>query len=121
MKKILIVDDSRVSRMLVRTIIQRKHEDWVFEEAGCGEDALKLLEHYTPDLITVDVNMPGMSGLDAARQMHAANPAVAIFVLTANIQDSTKARAADIGVEFVEKPITEERVHRMIAVLEAAT
>lgn len=120
MKKILIVDDSRVSRLMVRAIIQRKHEDWIFEEAGCGEDALKLLEHYAPDLITVDVNMPGMSGLDAARQMRANNPSVPIFILSANVQDSTVAGAAGIGVEFVEKPITEGRIHRIIAVLETA-
>jgi CheY-like chemotaxis protein len=120
MKKILIVDDSRVSRMLSRQFILSMHADWIMEEAATGEDAIAKLDTFSPDLILLDVNMPGMGGFAAVEKLREKNPTVLITLLTANVQDATRARASAAGVSFAEKPITEDRIRQIIAVLEGA-
>jgi CheY-like chemotaxis protein len=118
MKKILIVDDSRVSRLLSRQIILSMHADWIIEEAPTGEDAIAKLDTFSPDLILLDVNMPGMGGFAAAEKIREKNRSAIITLLTANVQDATRARASAAGVNFAEKPITEERIGQIISVLE---
>ncbi len=66
-KTILIVDDSRVSRMMIRAMILEKHKDWILEEAASGEEALEKIRTFVPDLISMDVNMPGMGGGGSGR------------------------------------------------------
>jgi CheY-like chemotaxis protein len=115
---VLIVDDSRVSRLLTRQHIQVRHADWVVEEAANGEEALSKAPALQPDLILLDVNMPGMGGVEAAAQLRVLLPEAHISLLTANVQAATRQRAADIGVGFMEKPITAERIAQLIAPLE---
>lgn len=117
-KQILVVDDSRVSRLMARQYILSMHADWIVEEAASGEEALQKVDSYAPDLVLMDVNMPGMGGLAAAELLRARLPLTPISLLTANVQTATRNRAAEIGVGFMEKPITEARVAQLIAVLE---
>lgn len=118
-KTILIVDDSRVSRMMARQYIAVLHPHWVVEEAASGEEALARAPTLAPDLILMDVNMPGMGGVAAAEQLRQQFPDTAISLLTANVQSATRERAAQIGVGFMEKPITEARIAQLLAALEA--
>jgi len=120
MKKILIVDDSRVSRMLSRQFILSMHADWIIEESATGEEAIAKLDHFSPDLILLDVNMPGMGGFAAVEKLREKNPTVPISLLTANVQDAARAKASALGVSFAEKPITEDRIRQIISVLEDA-
>lgn len=115
---ILIVDDSRVSRLMARQYILSLHADWVIEEAGTGEDALEKVKSFTPKLVLMDVNMPGMGGMAAAEQLRKLLPATHISLLTANVQTATRNRAAELGIGFMEKPITEARIAQLIAPLE---
>ena len=117
---ILVVDDSRVSRLMARQYILGRHADWIVEEAGTGEDAIERLKTLTPDLVLMDVNMPGMGGIAAAEQLRKLRPTLRISLLTANVQSATRERAAELGVGFMEKPITEARIAELVAVLEAA-
>ena len=117
-KTVLIVDDSRVSRMLSRQFILAKHPGWKIEEAATGEDALKAVDVSVPDLIILDVNMPGMGGFAAAEKLREKCPSVHISLLTANVQDASRSRAVSLKVEFAEKPITEARINQIIRVLE---
>jgi len=118
MKKILIVDDSRVSRMLSRQFILSMHADWIIEEAATGEEAVAKLDAFSPDLILLDVNMPGMGGFASVEKLREKNATVIITLLTANVQDATRSRASAMSVNFAEKPITEERIRQIISVLE---
>jgi CheY-like chemotaxis protein len=117
---VLVVDDSRVSRLMARKFIQSRQPDWQVEEAATGEQALEVAATLTPAprLILVDVNMPGMGGLAAAAQLRAAYPGAHISLVTANVQNATRQRAEEIGVGFMEKPITEARLHALIDSLE---
>lgn len=116
---VLIVDDSRVSRMLTRQHIQVRHADWLVEEAANGDEALAKAKGLQPDLVLLDVNMPGMSGVDAAAALRVMLPNAHISLLTANVQAATRQRAEELGVGFMEKPITAERIAQLIAPLEA--
>ena len=61
-----------------------------------------------PDFVTMDVNMPGMSGYETAQLMLARNPAIRVIILSANIQESSRQVAASLQLRFVAKPATEE-------------
>lgn len=117
-KTVLIVDDSRVSRLLARQFILSARPDWHVEEAGTGEQALDYAQGKSPALIMIDVNMPGMGGLAAASQLRAMCPAANICLVTANVQNAIRTRAQEMGVGFMEKPITEVRVHALLDALE---
>lgn len=117
-KTVLIVDDSRVSRMMIRAMILAKHPDWVMEDAVSGEDALEKVRTIIPHLITLDINMPGMGGIAAAELLVKECPQARIVLLTGNIQESLHRKAEQLGVGFVEKPITESCVAKVLAYLE---
>lgn len=111
---ILVVDDSRVSRMMITAIVREARPDWRIVEAADGEQALAAAASAAPDLAVVDFNMPGMDGLDLAAKLHATLPNLRISLLTANIQEATQKRAAEAGVEFTGKPITEDKIRKIL-------
>ncbi|MES2161057.1 MAG: response regulator [Pseudomonadota bacterium] len=118
-KTVLIVDDSRVSRLMARQYIAGLHADWIVEEAGTGEESLEKARATPPDLILMDVNMPGMGGIAAAELLRQQFPTIPISLLTANVQTATRERATQLGIGFMEKPITEARIAQLLATLEA--
>ena len=117
-KTVLVVDDSRVSRMMARQFILAKQPGWRVEEAATGEQALEMAQAMTPALILVDVNMPGMGGLAAAGQLRTMCPGAHVSLVTANVQNTTRNRASRMGIGFMEKPITEARIHALLGALE---
>jgi CheY-like chemotaxis protein len=117
-KSVLVIDDSRVSRMITRHYILNQHPLWIIEEAATGEEALERVKSFSPRLILVDVNMPGMGGVAAAEQLCKLLPEAHISLLTANVQSATRNRAAELGIGFLEKPVSEERLHQLLASLE---
>lgn len=118
-KIILIVDDSRVSRLMARQYISDMHTDWRVEEASTGEEAIERVRTVVPDLILMDVNMPGMGGIAAAEKLRGELPHTPISLLTANVQSATRERATQLGIGFMEKPITEERIAKLLSALDA--
>jgi len=110
MKKLLIVDDSKVSRMVIRAHIKAVQPDWEIVEAGCGEDAIKITSEQTINFCTMDINMPGMLGTDAAEQMLQSHPHMRIVIFSANVQDTMQTRATSLGSIFVAKPVTEKSI-----------
>jgi len=109
-KKLLIVDDSKVSRMLIRTHILARHPEWVISEAACGEDAIALVDNDLPDYCTMDINMPGLSGTDAAAQILSKYPSIKVVIFSANIQETHQNRARSLGTVLVAKPVTEKSI-----------
>ena len=113
-KTLLIVDDSKVSRMMIRGRIQQLEPDWEVLEAGTGDEALTLIADHTPDYITMDVNMPGLSGFEAVARLRALGCNARVAMLTANIQEASRARAAELQVHFVQKPATLKAVRQAL-------
>jgi CheY-like chemotaxis protein len=116
-KTVLVVDDSRVSRMMARQFILSARPGWLVEDAATGEEALEKVKSVSPVLILVDVNMPGIGGMAAAEQLRGLCPGAHISLVTANVQNATRNRANELGIGFMEKPITEHRIHALIAAL----
>lgn len=114
---VLIVDDSRVSRLMARQFILSARPAWTVAEAATGEEALAKVAAGTPALILIDVNMPGIGGLAAAEQLRQQCPGVHISLVTANVQNATRNRANELGIGFMEKPITENKIHALIDAL----
>lgn len=112
---LLIVDDSRVSRMMIRAYALDKHPDWQVTEAVSGDEAMKLVDQQHFDFCTMDVNMPGTLGIVAAERILEKYPAMRIAIFSANIQESLRSRAAELGAQFVAKPVTEKSVTQAIA------
>ena len=115
---VLIVDDSRLSRMLIRAFITQAHPDWTIIEASNGQEALEKTATQTVDLMTIDLNMPGMDGLTLATQLQHNHPTAYITLVTANIQESVRHRAAATGMGFIAKPVTEGSILACLSSLE---
>lgn len=111
---LLIVDDSLVSRMIFSKVFNSLMSDWTVIEADNGESAIKQAEKYQPSLIIMDLNMPILNGLDTARILKPKMPESTFVILTADIQKSSKAKVNNLGVHFIEKPITEPVVQQAI-------
>lgn len=109
-KVILVCDDSRISRMMIKAIIKDRKPDWTIIEAENGDDALSKVENSPFDVATLDLNMPGMNGLELAEKLQELYPNATYSLLTANIQDAIKERAAKLNLTFIGKPITEDKV-----------
>jgi len=103
---LLIVDDSKVSRMMIKRNVSQLQPDWLLLEAESGEQAVEMVRTQAPDFITMDVNMPGISGFEAVAQIRQFNSTSKIAMLTANIQESSRTLAAELKVTFVPKPAT---------------
>ena len=116
---LLIVDDSRMSRMLLRAMVNDSRPDWLIAEACSGDEALTMVAEQAPNFVSMDVNMPGISGLEAAGRIRLRHPDIRIALCTANIQESTREAAARAGVHFVAKPITATSVADAIAFFES--
>jgi len=114
-KMVLVVDDSRVARMMTRAAIAKLHPSWPVIEAASGEEALTAIALDRPDYILLDVNMPGMGGLETARHLRHRCPSAAISLLTANIQDPIRLQAEELGVGFMAKPLNDEALARFLA------
>ena len=114
-KSVLVVDDSRVSRMLIKSLLLARQPHWAITEAISGDEALVVARAQRFDYCTMDINMPGLLGTDAAEQLLALQPDLRVALFSANIQEAQRARAAQLGVPFVAKPVTEKSVALVLA------
>lgn len=103
--KTLVVDDSAFVRKVVREILSSNPFIEVVGFAKNGEEALDMVETLKPDVVTCDLNMPGLDGVGFVRRQFASRP-VPIIILTASPQDAEHAiEALEAGaVDFIQKP-----------------
>lgn len=116
-KTLLIVDDSLVSRHILRTLLSPLRPDWRILEAKDSESALALAATETPDYVTLDFSMPGMNGLELAALMTEKFPGMKMVLLTSNIQLPIRQRAAELGIPFIAKPITKDSCAKILELL----
>ena len=110
---LLVVDDMPDNLELLARMF--KEEGYQVRLAPSGALALKAVQVQAPDLILLDINMPGMNGFEATEKITAICPQTKIAFLTGNIQDSSKSRAEKMGHGFVEKPVTAESFAKLKA------
>ena len=104
------MDDSRISRMMLKAMIQVHYPDWEITEAEDGDAALKSCQYTQFDFITLDMNMSGRDGLTVSPELQDLCPDAKLALLTANFQERVKDKAQAQGLSFIPKPITEEKM-----------
>src|SRR5712675_3208030 len=105
---ILIVDDEPQIRRVMRTTLSSN--GYAVIEARSGEEALEILRKERPELVLLDVNRPGIGGLEACREIRE-NSDVAIIILTVRNTEHDKVLALDSGADdFVVKPFSMEEL-----------
>jgi two-component system, NarL family, response regulator NreC len=80
--KVLIVDDHALLRAGLASLLQNEGDIAVVGEAGDGEEALRMVDETSPDIVLMDINMPGMSGIECIRKIKVNHPDMKIILLT---------------------------------------
>jgi len=106
MSLILIVEDNEKNLKLVRDVLQVKGYQTL--EAGTAELGLKIARERMPQLILMDIQLPGMSGIDAIKALRAdpATAAIPVVAITASVMQQDRQQIMSAGFDgFIEKPI----------------
>ena len=107
---VLVVDDSKMSRNLLKTLLEDEGYS-VIAEAGDGEQALAAYKQYKPDLVTLDITMPKMDGIEALQLILKADSSAKVIMITAAGQQSKLIKALKYGAKkFITKPFEKEEV-----------
>jgi two-component system, chemotaxis family, chemotaxis protein CheY len=113
--KVLVVDDSRVARMIIRSVILDQHPDWHIDEAASADEAQAKTADSGYDIISIDINMPGRDGFALIDALRADGVTARMALFSANVQDAVRQRAADAGIAFIAKPVSPASVTALLA------
>lgn len=112
---VLIVDDSKLARIVAGRALSELQPDWQRVEAGSAAEAMEAIAAQQVDLCLIDFNMAGKDGLELADDLHRLYPDMPLAIITANVQDEVIARAREAGAAFVPKPVTAESLRGFIS------
>jgi two-component system chemotaxis response regulator CheY len=115
--KLMIVDDSNIMRRRIERSQQFEDLELV-GTAGNGEEALELFKRTDPDVVTMDLTMPRMDGIECIGRLVALKPAIRILVVSALADKATAVEAMERGANgFLNKPFTDRQLNEAIAEL----
>jgi len=107
--RILVIDDEAAIRDSLRMILE--YEGYEFLGAATGQDGLTVAERESPDLVFLDIKMPGMDGLETLQHLRAANETLPVVMISGHATVTTAVEATKLGAfDFIEKPLASERV-----------
>ncbi|MFQ6136831.1 MAG: response regulator transcription factor [Candidatus Hydrothermarchaeales archaeon] len=116
MTKIMVVDDEDGMRFMIRKILER--EGYEVTEAGSGEECLEMLKHDKPDLILLDVMMPGLDGWEVCKKIreNKESESITVAMLTVKSADEDKVKSFDEGLAdwHINKPFERERLLKTV-------
>ncbi len=114
MASVLVTDDAAFMRMQLKDILT-KLGHIVVGEAENGKDAIEKFKELTPELITMDITMPEMNGVDAVKEIKKINSDVKIIMCSAMGQQGMVLDAIQAGAnDFIVKPFTRERIQEAL-------
>ena len=110
MAKFLVVDDSNVARKILNSIlIKLGHE--IIAQAETGEKAILEYRKNTPDIVMMDVDMPGIGGIEAAKRIIGVYPYAKVIIVSAHVHEELKVELSANGLQnFISKPVTSDKV-----------
>ncbi len=116
MFKVIIADDEKVAIDSLKFIIEKSFTDVeVVASARSGREAIELVEEHVPDILFMDIHMPGINGIDAIRDIRKRHKQIAIIVLTAFDQFEFAKEAVNLGVmEYLLKPVNRAKVVEVV-------
>ena len=94
---VLLTDDHELVRTGIRRLLEDSKQVSIIGEADCGEKSIQLAQQHQPDVILMDVNMPGIGGVEACRRILQRNPRQKIIVLTVHNEQTFPKRMLEIG------------------------
>ena len=97
MIRIIVADDHTVVRKGLRMLLETQPDFTVVSDAADGRETVAMAEQYLPDVIVMDVAMPGMNGIEAARQISAKHPQIAIVFLSMHLDEAYVLKALKSG------------------------
>src|SRR5205085_11561386 len=107
--RILVIDDEGAIRDSLKMTLE--YEGYEFVGAATGQEGLALVERETPDLVMLDIKMPGMDGLEVLDRLRNINETLPIVVISGHGTIETAVEATKKGAfDFIEKPLASERV-----------
>ena len=116
-----IVDDSPAIRKVLRDVFKTKTNWQICGEAENGEAAAELVRQVHPDLLVLDLSMPVMNGLDAARKIKVVSPRTGIVLYTGHASDQLEVEAKAIGIRAVLAKDGPASLERLLATLDEAS
>jgi DNA-binding NarL/FixJ family response regulator len=93
----LLVEDHRAFRHELERLLQARYPKLLIEKAESGEEALEKLDDFAPDLVFMDIQLPGVSGLEVTRQLKARYPHAHVIILTAHDDEEYREAARHAG------------------------
>ena len=112
---VLIVDDHDVVRQGVRAFLEAQADLHIVGEAASGEEAIRLAEDFIPDVVLMDLAMPGMNGVEATREVKRISPRTQVVVLTSYHDDEYIFTALRVGaLSYTLKDIRREELVEII-------
>ena len=110
--RLLIVEDSDLNLDLLVQIFEDRYD---IETASDGRKAVEAATRREPDLILMDIGLPGLSGLDAARAIRSSQPEIPIVAVSSLVMPGDRERALEAGCDaFVPKPIDDLRLIELV-------
>jgi PAS domain S-box-containing protein len=102
--RVLLVDDHAAVRRGAKKILEGVHEIEVVGEAGTGEDAIEAAKRLEPDVILMDLQLPGLNGIEAIERIHLMNPGIRVIALTADPKEKSLLKVLQAGgAGFISK------------------
>ncbi|MBS2772836.1 response regulator [Anoxybacillus rupiensis] len=115
MAKVLIVDDAKFMRMTLSNILKKANCE-VVGEGENGKEAIELYQALKPDIVTLDITMPVMNGIEAIKTIKQIDPKAKVIMCSAMGQQKMVVEAIEAGaIDFIVKPFDESRVMEAIA------
>lgn len=99
MINVLLTDDHALVRSGIRRLLEDSQQVKIVGEAECGEDSLRMVQELKPDVILMDVNMPGIGGVETCRRILQRDPKQKIIVLTVHGEQTFPKRMLEIGAK----------------------
>ena len=109
MAKILIVDDSRTSRKMLRNILESNGHE-IIDEAVNGQEGVQKFQALKPDVVTLDITMPVVDGVEALKMIKALDPESKVVMVTAAGQKNKMIECIKGANEFLTKPFEQQEI-----------
>jgi two-component system chemotaxis response regulator CheY len=116
MKSVLVVDDAAFMRLNLKNILKEQYD--IVGEAENGQQAVEMYQEHNPDIVTMDITMPVMDGIEAIKAILDIDPDANIVVCSAMGQQKIVIQAIELGAkDFIVKPFKKDRVKEAVAKL----
>lgn len=116
MYRVMLADDEGIVLDSLKMIIHKRFPDQCqIETAKTGRDVIELAENFRPDVAFMDIQMPGINGIDAIREIQRSNPSVVFIVVSAYDKFDYAKEAINLGVlEYVNKPFSADKIEEVL-------